>query len=257
MKKGRKQKKFLLIAGLICIAIAIATTVLIFSFRFEKLWIWYADIVEVLDGLKNRISSIDNVWRFTGAILGLFLIKAIFPIYPTSTVCFLTGAFFPMYFAVPLNIVGLIVQFSVKYFWGKKFGAPYAWKWMKKNEGLRHAIQQKGKGNTALLFALRLVPSVPVNGFSALYGSFSYGYLKFILVSVAGFMPKLLIFAIVGRNLYDPLSPGFLIPIIILSLFTGLTFLSVNGAWTVVEKIVNYIINRKKLQLPKGGKSNA
>ena len=70
-------------------------------------------------------------------------------------------------------------------------------------------------------------------------------------------MPKLLIFATVGRNLYNPLSPGFLIPIIILSLFTGLTLLSVNGAWTVVERIVNYISNRKQHQLPKGGKTNA
>ena len=48
--------------------------------------------------------------------------------------------------------------------------------------------------------------------------------------------------------MYDPLSPGFLIPIIILLFLTGFTLLSANGAWTVVEQIMKLYNNSKAKQ---------
>ena len=45
--------------------------------------------------------------------------------------------------------------------------------------------------------------------------------------------------------MYDPLSAGFLIPIILLLFFTGFTLLSANGAWTVVEQIMKLYNNNK------------
>jgi uncharacterized membrane protein YdjX (TVP38/TMEM64 family) len=57
---------------------------------------------------------------------------------------------------------------------------------------------------------------VPINGISGIYGSLDFDYGKFVLFSVIGFLPKLISFTIVGRNVYDPLSAGFLVPIMIL-----------------------------------------
>ncbi|MBQ2847716.1 MAG: TVP38/TMEM64 family protein [Clostridia bacterium] len=255
MKKRKKQKKLLLFGGLILIALSFAVGVLLVSLEFEELWRWYTQIKHTLAELEKYILHIDITWLFILAVLLLFAVKSVIPIYPTSTVCFLTGAVLPMYLAVPVNIAGFAVLLTIRYFWGKRFGAGNAWKLISKTDTLRKLIQQDGKGNSALLVALRLVPGMPINSISGIYGSFDFGYLKFILFSAIGFMPKLISYTFVGRNVFDPLSAGFLVPVMLLLFFSGISAISVNGIWTTVEKTVEYVKKRKLNKETKKGKT--
>ena len=227
------------------IALSLAVGGLTVSLQFEGLWHWYTQIKHSLAQLEEFILTIDIAWVFVCAILLLFAVKSVLPIYPTSTVCFLTGVVLPMYMAIPVNIAGFIVLLTIRYFFGRRFGAGNAWKLISKTDTLRKLIQKDGKGNSALLIALRLIPGLPVNSISGIYGSFDFGYLKFVLFSVIGFMPKIISFTFVGRNVFDPLSAGFLVPIMILLFATGISLLSVNGVWITVEKTVEYIKNKK------------
>ncbi len=240
LKKHTKKKKLLLFAGLISLIVFLAVAVLLFSLQFENLWVWYADIRQWLMELEDKIAALDYSFEFIGAILALYIIKSVFPIYTTSTLCLLSGVILPMYIAIPVNIVGCSIQIIIKYFWGKRFGAGYAWKILSKNDFLRNAIQHNGKGNPALLVCLRLIPSMPVNTISAIYGSFNFGFRKFVLYSLAGFFPKVILFSFTGSNMFDPLSPGFLLPIMFIALLTSISCLSVNGVWNTVDKFVAY-----------------
>lgn len=253
LKKRKKQKKLLLFGGLILIAFSLAVFVLLISLQFEGLWRWYAQIKHSLAQLEQLILHIDISWLFALAILLLFAVKSIIPIYPTSTVCFLTGAVLPMYFAIPVNIVGFAVLLTVRYYWGNRFGAGNAWKIISKTDTLRRLIQQDGKGNPALLVALRLIPGIPVNSISGIYGSFDFGYIRFIVFSIIGFMPRLISYTFVGRNVFDPLSAGFLVPLMLILFFTGLSALSVNGIWISVEKTVELAKKKKAKKNQKKG----
>ncbi len=235
----------MLFGGLILIALAVAVGVLLFSLQYDSLWWWYAQSKQKLAELEEIILHIDKAWQFLAAILILFAVKSFFPIYATSTVCFLTGIVLPMYIAIPVNVAGFVVLLTIRYFWGKRFGAGNAWKMISKTDAAKRLLEQDDKGNPALLIALRLIPCMPINGISGIYGSLDFGYWKFILLSVIGFMPKLLSFTFVGRNVYDPLSPGFLLPIMLLLFFTGVSVLSVNGVWISVEKTVEFYKSRK------------
>lgn len=228
------------------IALSVALGVLLFSLQFDELWRWYGQTRQNLFRLENFIMNLDKSWQFLGAVMILFAVKSFFPIYATSTVCFLSGIVLPSYIAIPVNILGFTVLITVRYFWGRRFGAGGAWKVISKTEKLKKLIQQDGSGNPALLIALRLIPGMPVNSISGIYGSFNFGYVRFVLLSVIGFMPKLISFTLVGRNIYDPLSAGFLLPIMILMFFTGISLLSVNGVWTTVEKTVEFTKKHKK-----------
>lgn len=253
METRKKQKKLLLFSGLILIALSLAVAVLLFSLQFDELWRWYSHAKVRLAELEDFIAHLDKAWQFIAAILLLFAVKSFFPIYATSTVCFLTGVVLPMYLAIPVNILGFAVLLTIRYFWGRRFGAGNAWKVISKTEKLRNLICQDGKGNPALLIALRLIPCMPINSISGIYGSFNFGYKKFILLSVIGFMPKLISFTFVGRNVFDPLSSGFLLPIAVLLFFSGVSVLSVNGVWTTVEKTIQYAKKRKINKLQKKG----
>lgn len=256
LKKRKKQKKLLLFGGLILIALSLAVFVLLISLQFEGLWRWYTQIKHSLTQLEQFILHIDISWLFALAILLLFAVKSVIPIYPTSTVCFLTGAVLPMYFAIPVNIVGFAILLTVRYFWGSRFGAGNAWKIISKTDTLRRLIQQDGKGNSALLVALRLIPGIPVNSISGIYGSFDFGYVRFILFSIIGFMPRLLSYTFVGRNIFDPLSAGFLVPLMLILFFTGISLLSVNGIWITVEKAVKHFRTHKTEKERKGIEEN-
>lgn len=229
---------YLLFSGLILILLAMAIGILIYSLRYDELWHWYAVYNQKLEQLQAYIASLDKHWQFIGMIILLFVVKSVFPIYPTSTVCFLTGVILPMYLSVPVNIFGIAVLFTIRYFWGRRFGAGQAWKFLSKTEPLQRLLQKEGISSPFLLIALRAIPVMPLNSISGVYGSFRFGYWKYLLYSVLGFLPKLISFTFVGRNVYDPLSVSFLVPIMLIAFLTGISLLSVNGIWVSVEKIV-------------------
>lgn len=254
MKKKQKPQKIILFAGLILVAVGIAAAVLLFSLQYEHLWRWYDAIRNELALIENRIASLEDKWLFILVILLLFAIKSFIPIYPTPTVCFLTGAMLPMYFSVPVNVAGFCVLLVIRYFTGKRFGAGKAWAFIRKNERLRKLIEQDGKGNSSLLIILRLLPLMPVNSISGIYGSLDFGCRQFLVLSVIGYLPKIISFTFVGRNVYDPLSPEFIVPIMIFAFASGISLISVNGMWRTIEKTVRRARKRINNKLQKKGR---
>lgn len=147
----------------------------------------------------------------------LYSFKAFIPLYPLSLVCAATGAVFPVYFAVPINIAGMALHYTLKYVFGKRLGPGGANMIIQRSETIRSIMKTDDAGNPWLLVAFRLIPFFPVNPVSQLYGSLGFKYWKFLLLSLFGYMPLLLSYTLVGRNVYNPLSAGFLIPLIVLS----------------------------------------
>lgn len=238
MKEKQKPQKTLLLSGLILIAVGITAAVLLFLLKYEHLWRWYAAIRRELTELEIQIAHLDNKWVFVLVVVVLFAVKSFVPIYPTPTVCFLTGAVLPMYVSVPVNVVGFCALLATRYYAGKRFGAGKAWELIRKNERLRRLIEQNGRGNSSLLIILRLLPLMPVNTISGVYGSLNFGVWRFLLLSVIGYLPKIISFTFIGRNVYDPLSPEFIVPIMIFAFVSGISLICVNGMWRSVEKTV-------------------
>lgn len=223
---------------MILVAVGIAAAVLLFLLQYEHLWRWYATIRRELAELEIRISMLENKWVFILVVFLLFAVKSFIPIYPTPTVCFLTGAVLPMYLSVPVNAVGFCILLLIRYYTGKLFGAGKAWELIRKNERLRRLIEQNGRGNSSLLIILRLLPLMPVNTISGVYGSLEFGPGQFLLLSVIGYMPKIISFTFIGSNVFDPLSAEFIVPIMIFAFVSGISLICVNGMWRRIEKTV-------------------
>ena len=221
---------------MILVAVGVAAAVLLFLLQYEHLWRWYAAIRRELAELEVQISMIDNKWLLVLVVFLLFSIKSFVPIYPTPTVCFLTGAVLPMYVSVPVNTVGFGILLLIRYYTGKRFGAGRAWKLVRKNDRMRRLIEQNGKGNSSLLIILRLLPMMPVNTISSVYGSLDFGLSRFLVLSVIGYLPKIISFTFIGRNVFDPLSAEFIVPIMIFAFASGISLICVNGLWRHIEK---------------------
>ena len=239
MKKHWTRSGIMIVAGIALLISAAAVSVVVYLLRYDQLWLWYKVYQEKLLEAEQFIQSLGISWKFVLTMLIVFLVRTFIPFLAVSAICVLTGAVLPSYWALIVNFLGIIIMMSIKYFEGMKFGSGNAWKIISKNERARKIIESSGKVNKALLFALRLIPGFPLGSVSRIYGSLKFPYWRFILLSAAGFAPKLLSYTFMGTNVFDPLSSAFLVPLMIVLTISGASLLCVNLIWLLVEKSVS------------------
>ncbi len=239
MKKHWTRSGIMNAAGIALLISAAAVSVVVYLLRYDQLWLWYKVYQEKLLEAEQFIQSLGISWKFVLAMLIVFLVRTFIPFLSVSAICVLTGVVLPSYWALIVNFLGIIIMMSIKYFEGMKFGSGNAWKIISKNERARKIIESSGKVNKALLFALRLIPGFPLGSVSRIYGSLRFPYWQFILLSAAGFAPKLLSYTFMGTNVFDPLSSAFLVPLMIALIISGASLLCVNLIWLLVEKSVS------------------
>lgn len=240
MKKRWTRNGIMNLAGCMLLIAAAAAAVLVYLLRYERLWVWYKVYQEKLLDVERFIQSLGVSWKFVLSMLFLFLVRTFIPFLSVSAICVLTGAVLPSYWAMAVNFIGVLLMMSIKYFEGERFGSGNAWKFISKNESARRIMENSGKVNKWLLFALRMIPGFPLGSVSKIYGSIKFPYWQFLLLSATGFAPKLLSYTFMGTNVFDPLSPAFLMPLIIALTISGVSLLCVNLIWNFVEKNVKF-----------------
>jgi uncharacterized membrane protein YdjX (TVP38/TMEM64 family) len=227
--------KFLSVLSFI---LAIVFVVLLFMSRNEDIKMWYQTYLDYLMAAEQRVENIDDKFSLFVVIIFLFAFKAVFPIYlfPLSALCAVTSTVFPAYLSIPINLLGLSVLYSFKYYWGKKVGAGGVQTILQKNEAMQYLIERDGKGNPWLLALFRLIPGISVNQVSKLYGAMDFPYRKFLLLSLTGYLPLLISYTFIGRNVFNPLSAPFLVPFILLFILIGVSLLAISKIIQIQSK---------------------
>lgn len=251
-KKERARFKALNIASAACFLIAVLLIVLLRLMRVDSVAQWYSRFTDTLMRFEKTIENLDDKWLAVIVIELNFVAKAVMPWVPISCICVVSGVMFEWYFALIINVVGLSLLFTIRYFWGVRFGGGNGKKLLSKSEEIYSFVSHQKVGSPLVLFIMRFIPCLPLNTISQIYGSMGYEYWKYLLVSIAGFSYKLFSYTIIGRNVYDPLSAKFILPFIPLFLFASIGLLIVNGAmaFTITAKHrIKLIKTNKKRKL--------
>lgn len=185
-----------------------------------------------LDEMLALIRGLPNKWMMLIAILFVFLLKNFIPI-PFPFIFIMSGIIFDSYKAVAINIVGFSIVLMTKYWWGRKFGGGTAIKQLQKYDNVREMMYRPGNAKLGVLVALRLIPSIPVNMVSKIYGGMKFPAGRFLIASVIGFLPKIWTYSVVGGNVSQPFTWHFMGPIVALFILSGTVTLIVN---IVLEK---------------------
>lgn len=213
----------------VCFLLALALIVLLRLFQEPEFLKWYNKYTDTLVNFDNWIQANGATWFSVAVILANYTLKAVIPWFPLSCICVAAGVLFKWYYATAINIAGLSILFTIKFFWGKRYGGGNAEKILSKYDRAHTFVDSSKLGSTLILFLLRLVPGMPVNSVSQLYGTTEIGFWKYLIVSLLGFSYKLFSFTTIGRNVFDPASASFIVPFVFLFLFTGVAVLSLNG----------------------------
>ena len=240
-KRDHSVIKLLQIVSAISFILCIVFIILLILSRNSDIQLWYSRYLEYLASAEYKVEHMSEKFSVFLIVIFLYAFKAVFPIYlyPVSALCAVTSAVFPSYFSIPINLLGLSVLYSVKYFWGTKVGANGVQNILQKSETVRYLVERDGRGNPWLLALFRLVPGIPVNQVSKLYGAMGFKYEYFLLLSLVGYSPLLASYTFIGRNVFNPLSTAFLLPFILLFLLMGISMLA-------ISKIVQIQSRRRK-----------
>lgn len=233
-KKTKQQRLITLlrILSLICLILTTVFTILLFLSKNANIQLWYQTYQEILLKAENKVANLDDKASVFIVIIFLFAFKAAFPIYlyPLPALCAVTSTVFPPYLSIPINVIGLIILYSIKYLWGARVGASGVQAILSRSETVRYFIEKDGRGNPLLLPLFRLIPGIPINIVSQLYGAMGFRYKSYILLSLLGYTPLLISYTFIGRNVFNPLSTAFILPFILVFTLATISLFALSKA---------------------------
>lgn len=232
--KSLTRSRLLNLCGLLLIVLGIALLGITFLMQVEQIASRYAEILAMLDTLDEAIAAIPNKGLIVIAIMLMYLAKALIPI-PISAVCVIAGMVFPTELAVAVNIAGFAVLVIIKFFWGKHLGRGFVYKSLSKYDNVRKILDSDTAAKDGLLVALRIVPIIPINTVSQLYGAMNFELYKYIFLSILGFLPRIISYSMVGRHVFNPFSFAFIVPLVIIFVISGVAIIGVNTFFDMVN----------------------
>lgn len=237
MRKNTRLTRQILLNVLGCVLLVLAAALLVLTFLMQN-----GDIAGVYDELLARlaefeaaVASIPSKGLVLLVILALYAGKTVIPL-PISAVCVIAGMVFPTAYAVLINTAGFILLATLKYLWGKHLGGGAIHKLLTRYDNVRQLIESGSRSIDGLLILLRLVPSFPVNTVSQFCGAMQLEYVKFLLLSLLGFAPKIVSYSMIGRHVYNPFSLAFMLPLVILLTISGVSLLGINLFFGLIDK---------------------
>lgn len=238
-KKHDTQKvilRLLKAAGIICFIVAAALIAVVIIMHIDKVQVKYDQYLDALDEFEKKVTGLDNKWLIMIVIFLLYILRSLSPIYPLPVVWIISGMVFSPMHSFLINLAGMSVINAFRYYTGVQMGEGYWNKVIKRYEELVPVFDVNAKINPLVLLTMRAVPVFPYNTVSHLYGTFGYPFVKYMLLSSAVLIPRLIPYSFLGSSVYDPLSSSFYIPLTVIMVFTGISFFFVRAAMKIVFK---------------------
>ena len=233
--KAKRRRSLINIAGGLLLVAAAGLVVFLFIAESDEFQGWYMTYQTFMeDLLYEHVLGLGDFWLILGAVLLLYALRSFLPV-PIFALAAITGAILPMFLSIAYNIAGLMILFSIRYHWGRKRNGGVVNRLISRQQDVRDYIEH-GRGSKAwLLFLLRLLPNFAINQVSIIYGGMKFDHTDFILISLAGYLPKLISYTILGNNVATPLESAFVVPLIIMCTLLGVSIIAVNMAMTKIQ----------------------
>ena len=227
-EKKRDNQKALIrlfrLLGVVSFIVAAALLVIVIIMQIDRVQARYQQYLDILRDFEHVVAQLGNRWLIIIVIFLLYILRSLTPIYPYPALYIITAMVFPARYALLIDAAGMAFTFAFRYYTGIQMGESWMNRALQRHPAINTAFTTEGKSDPWVLFALRYVPIFPLNTVSQLYGAFEYPFLKYFIISMVAYVPKLISYTYIGNNVYDPLSGRFYIPLIVLFVLSGTSF---------------------------------
>ena len=163
----------------------------------------------------------------------MYALKSVVFVVPAMMIYVSVGISFDTPVALILNFIGLTVEVTITYFLGRFLGGEYVSKLLEKNKGGRKLLNMKTKTKNSFLFMARVLPAFPIDFTSLFLGSSNYKFVPYLLISLLGIYPRVLLFTIIGDSIYKYIPKELIIRLIIVAIPVAVVAFLI---YTVVKK---------------------
>lgn len=240
MKQQKRHRTNLISTVVVLVMAGLLVFLSVVLYNHAKLEVRFDTLISWLNQIDDAIVQLDSNVEIVICIFALYIAKCQLPI-PMGFLCVISGIVFPMTQAIIINILFCSFFFTVKYFEGSFIGGGWTGLILgiKQLRFVKEWIQFKGNGNPYVLFVSRLVPSIPLGMVSKYYGSMKYDFVYYTLLSLLGFAPRLYIYTKIGSTIYNPFSVQFIVLLMVIVAFTGISIMTFNIFYGIKSKQMN------------------
>lgn len=201
MKKYNLLRLIILVLGLL---------IIFFTWR---------DLGEI--NVKDIISGSENVYKRIVIALSLYAIKSVLFFIPIPVLYISVGMFFPLYIAIAVNLIGVTLEITLTFFYGRFLGKDFVEKVTDKSAKLRKGIELNQQNDFIITFFLRMIP-FGIELVSLVLGASGNYYHRYIIASLMGIIPKLIVFSVIGNAITNSLNIGSILLFTIAILIWGI-----------------------------------
>ena len=158
-------------------------------------------------------------------IMFIYLLKTISVAFPIRVIQITVGAFYSAGTAFLVNLTGSTLGFITAYAIGKMLGEEYVTGLADRYPRFRAIVNCQHNSTVFFSFILRMMSFIPVDVASMYMGATKSNFCKYLVGSIIGTIPEIVIATAMGQHLLDPLSKGFLIPFSLLTMLSVLSFI--------------------------------
>ena len=191
-----------------------------------------------LSGLdvEALLSQFDKTGVIVAVVLGLCFVKGLIFVLPASVIYVAVGVILDTWLAIGVNVAGIIIEILAAYFLGRFLGKDYVHRLLSKKEAGRKILATNFQDKKWLIFVTRLLPVFPIDFLSLFFGATKSNGLMHFILSVAGLAPRVILFTIIGDNLFKWIPMDKLIFIIICCIPVGV----------IVYLVKKFVLDKKK-----------
>ena len=151
-------------------------------------------------------------------VLGVYVLKGLVFVIPASLFYISVGMAFEPLTAVAVNLAGILLEVTVSYVFGRFLGGAYIAKLLQSKKGGQRILEMQNKrSGAASVFVMRLLPVFPIDFVSLFLGGSKYPFVKYLLLSVAGIAPRVILFTLLGDTIYDYIPMRLIITLIVIA----------------------------------------
>ncbi len=154
-----------------------------------------------------------NYYLAAAFMLFMFAVKSLFFAFPIIIPYLVSGIILPPLWAFLINIAGSAVTATIPYLMGRLSGRETVDKMLAKYPKIREILPRSDSNKWFVAYLIRIVSIFPVDIVSMFLGTTRIQYKTYITASMVGMLPGVIFATLIGRNITNPKSPGFILSI--------------------------------------------
>lgn len=199
---NEKTKKTLSLVAKILVAAVILTVVIL---NYDKL--------KNLD-VRAIVENASSIYAAVGVVIAIFFAKSLLFVIPASLIYLSVGMAFTPVQAILISFVGISIEVMTTYALGRFLGGDAVSKLLSKSKSGQKLLEKNVQDKFGVLFLMRFT-GLPIDFTSLFLGASKCNILRYYIASMAGIMPRVIVFTVLGDGIYDIIPMELLVKIII------------------------------------------